>query len=68
MDFVAVGKVAMELGIIPTVALFLVWSMHLQNRKLTEMLDKREQASFELLKELIGQVADYKKQPTRGGR
>lgn len=54
MDFSAVAKVAMELGVIPTVALFLVVSMHVQNRKLTAMLEKKDQHSNEILTTLIG--------------
>lgn len=60
MDFATVGKLALQLGVIPTVALFLVVSMHLQNKRLTTMLEKHEQSTFEILKELIAQVAEYK--------
>jgi len=63
MDFVSVGKVAMELGVIPAVALFLVVPMHIQNRRLTSTLEQREQNSFDVLKILIAQIAESKKHP-----
>ena len=68
MDFATVGKVALELGVIPTVALFLVVSMHLQNKRLTSMLEKHEQSTFEILKELVAQISDYRSQNSGGGR
>jgi hypothetical protein len=68
MDFATVSKIALELGVIPTVALFLVVSMHLQNKKLTSMLEKHEQSTFEILKELVSQIAEYRTQHTKGGR
>ncbi len=71
MDFATVGQLALQLGVIPTVALFLVVSMHIQNRRLTAMLEKHEQSTFEILRELIAQVAEYKKarlkEAARGG-
>ncbi len=41
---------ALELGIIPTIALFLVFSFHRQNVRLTKMLQEREKASMDLVK------------------
>jgi hypothetical protein len=61
MDFLSVAKIAMELGVIPTLALFLVVAMHLQNRRLTDMVEKREQNNLEILKILINEVAEFKK-------
>jgi len=68
MDFATVSKIALELGVIPTVALFLVVSMHLQNKKLTSMLEKHEQSTFEILRELVSQIAEYRTQHPKGGR
>jgi hypothetical protein len=41
MDFTALGKMAMELGVIPTLALYLIVSLHRQNKRLTDMVEKR---------------------------
>jgi hypothetical protein len=60
MDLAALGKLAVELGVIPAVALFLVLSMHLQNRRLTKMLENREQHSLEITKLLVGQIAEMR--------
>jgi hypothetical protein len=37
MDIAALGKLAIELGVIPAVALFLVLSMHRQNIRLSKI-------------------------------
>ncbi len=66
MDFLSVAKVAMELGVIPTLALFLVTAMHYQNRRLTDMVEKREQNNLEILKILINEIAEFKKHPSGG--
>jgi len=66
MDFVSVAKIAMELGVIPTLALFLVVAMHFQNRRLTDMVEKREQNNLEILKILINEVAEFKKSKGAG--
>lgn len=63
MDFLTVAKVAMELGVIPTLALFLVVSMHRQNKRLTDMVEKREQNNIDMLKILIGEIVDLRKHP-----
>lgn len=61
MDVLSLGKIAMELGVIPAVALFLLVAMHLQNRRLTDMVEKREQNNLEILKILITEISDFKK-------
>lgn len=57
----------MELGVIPALALFLVVAMHLQNRRLTDMVEKREQNNLEILKILIAEIAEYKHKQAVGG-
>lgn len=42
VDFGAYAKLAVDLGVIPTLALFLVFAMHLQNRRLTSLLEKKD--------------------------
>lgn len=61
MDFTTMIKAALELGVIPTLALFLVFAMHVQNRRLTNMLAQREKDNIEMLKMLIQEVADFGK-------
>jgi hypothetical protein len=53
MDLNMLRKGAIELGVIPMVALFLVFAMHLQNRRLTTMLQKQEQNNMDVVKLLI---------------
>ena len=67
MDLVSLGKLAIDLGVIPAFAIFLVLSMHRQNKRLTDMVDRREQNNIEILKMLIGELAEYKKQHAVGG-
>jgi hypothetical protein len=61
MDIAALGKLAIELGVIPAVALFLVLSMHRQNIRLSKMLESREQQSLEMMKLLVLQIIDIRK-------
>jgi len=68
MDFAAIAKAAMELGVIPTVALFLVVAMHAQNRKLTAMLEKKDQHSNEILTILITYMTAADKPASPEGR
>ncbi len=58
MDIAAIGKLAIELGVIPAVALFLILAMQVQNKRLTQMLQEREQQSLEIVKLLIAQIAE----------
>lgn len=67
MDFTSLAKVAMDLGVIPALALFLVVSIQRQNKRLTDMVETREQNNIEMLKLLIGEIAEYKKQHASGG-
>jgi hypothetical protein len=67
MDLVNIGKVAMDLGVIPALALFLVVSIQRQNKRLTDMVEKREQNNLEMLKLLIGEISEYKRQHASGG-
>lgn len=58
---------AIELGVIPMVALFLVYAMHLQNKRLTAMLEKQEQNNMDVVKLLIQEVTQFGKfQLSRG--
>jgi hypothetical protein len=66
MDFAALAKLAMDLGVIPALALFLVMSIQRQNSRLTDMAEKREQNNLEMLKLLIGEIAEYKRQQSGG--
>jgi hypothetical protein len=61
MDIAALGKLAIELGVIPAVALFLILSMHRQNIRLSKMLESREQQSLEMMKLLVLQIIDIRK-------
>lgn len=61
MDFTTIVKAALDLGVIPTVALFMILSMHRQNKRLTDMVEKREQNNIEMLKILIGEIVDLRK-------
>ena len=54
-------KGAIELGVIPMLALFLVFAMYLQNRRLTLMLERQEQNNIEVVKLLIKEVAEFGK-------
>lgn len=51
----------MELGVIPTLALFLIVSMHRQNKRLTDMVERREENNLEMIKILMGQVIEARK-------
>jgi hypothetical protein len=62
MDLVAIAKVAMDFGVIPALALFLVSAMHLQNKRLTDMVERREENNLEILKILISQMPESKRQ------
>jgi len=68
MDFVEIGKVAMNLGVIPALALFLVLAIQRQNQRLTDMVELREKNNLEMLKLLIAELSEYKRQhsPTGG--
>jgi hypothetical protein len=68
MDLAAIGKLAMDLGVIPALALFLVLSIQKQNSRLTDMVEKREANNLEMLKLLVGEIAEYKKQQGGGAR
>jgi len=68
MDFVAVAKAALELGVIPTLALFLVVALYFQNRHLTAMIEKKDAQSFEILKALIDDIAEIRAKYPRAGR
>jgi hypothetical protein len=59
MDLGTLVKAAVELGVIPALALFLVFAMYVQNRKLISMLEKQEQSNMEVLKILIQEIADF---------
>jgi hypothetical protein len=62
MEFTAVVKAALELGIIPTLALFLVVSVLRQNKKLLE--DRRE-TELQLLKTLGDMARDNQQAMSR---
>jgi hypothetical protein len=57
MEFTALVKAALELGVIPALALFLVVAMHLQNRQL---MRDRQATEQKLLNTLLEIVADQK--------
>lgn len=57
MTFYELVKAALELGVIPTLALFLVMAMYLQNRQLTR--DRREM-EVRLLESLGQVLSDYR--------
>lgn len=66
MDLAAIAKLAMDFGVIPALALFLVTAMHLQNKRLTDMVEKREENNLEILKILISQMPESKRQGRAG--
>jgi hypothetical protein len=57
MTFPEIVKAALELGVIPTIALFLVLAMYVQNRQL--MKDRREMET-QLLANLAQILSDYR--------
>jgi hypothetical protein len=57
MTFYELAKAALELGVIPALALFLVMAMYLQNRQLTR--DRREM-EVRLLESLGQVLSDYR--------
>jgi hypothetical protein len=67
VDLVEIGKIAMNLGVIPALALFLVVAIQRQNQRLTDMVEQREKNNLEMLKLLIGELAEYKKQHLPAG-
>lgn len=62
MTFPEVIKAALELGVIPTLALFLVFAMYLQNRQLIKDRKKMEE---QLLANLSQVLSDYRELITR---
>lgn len=67
MDLVEIGKLAMNLGVIPALALFLVIAIQKQNQRLTDMVEQREKNNLEMLKLLIGELAEYRRQHASSG-
>lgn len=61
MDFATIAKAAMDLGVIPALALFLIVSMHRQNKRLTDMVERREQNNLEMIKILMTEVIEARK-------
>jgi hypothetical protein len=55
MEFSALVKAALELGVIPALALFLVVAMFLQNRQLIRDRQKTEEKLLSTLLELVAQ-------------
>lgn len=62
MTFPEIIKAALELGVIPTLALFLVFAMYLQNRQLIKDRKKMEE---QLLANLSQVLSDYRELLTR---
>ena len=58
MEFTQLVKAALELGVIPALALFLVGAMFIQNRQL---IRDRRATEEQLLKVLSQVLADYQK-------
>lgn len=58
MDLATIVKAALELGVVPALALFLVVGMYLQNKQL---LNDRREAETQLLKALAQVISDYQK-------
>jgi hypothetical protein len=61
MDLAAIAKAAIDLGVIPALALFLIVSMHRQNKRLTDMVEKREENNLTMIKILMGEVIAARK-------
>lgn len=61
MDFATLAKAAVELGVIPALALFLVVAMHRQNRQLTQMLADREKHNNDMIQRLVVEVIQFGK-------
>jgi len=66
MDFTTIIKAAIELGVVPALALFLVVAMWWQNRRLTTMLEKQENNNMEMLKVLVGEFTAFAKETAKG--
>jgi len=62
MEFATIAKAAMDLGVIPALALFLIVSMHRQNKRLTDMVEKREQNNLEMIKILVSEIVVARKE------
>ena len=62
MDLATIIKGAVELGVIPVLALLLVLGLHQQNKHLRERLDEQDNRSWEMLKKLVEDIAEYKRQ------
>ena len=58
MDFPTLVKAALELGVVPALALFLVVGMYLQNKQLHK---ERREVETKLLQTLSQVLTDYQK-------
>jgi hypothetical protein len=67
MDFASLAKVAVDLGVVPAIALFLVAAMQTQNRRLTTMLEKKEEAMTEILMSLVSDLTEFRRKERRSG-
>lgn len=63
MDFLSMVKAAVELGIAPVLALFLVFTMHKEKKQLLAMIEKHEQNHLEIVKTLTEELAKFRTPP-----
>jgi regulator of PEP synthase PpsR (kinase-PPPase family) len=60
MTFQVVVQAAMQFGVIPALALFLVYQLHHQNRRLTDMIDRQERETARILTIIIDSLVKEK--------
>ena len=53
---------AMQLGVIPVLALYLVYRLHEQNRHLTELIEKQEKRMSRLVEIMITDLMEIRSQ------
>lgn len=61
MDLTSLVNAALNLGVIPALALFLVLAMHRQNKQLTDMIAEREKANNEMIRSLVTEMIQFSK-------
>jgi len=61
MEFTTLINAALNLGVIPALALFLVLAMHRQNKQLTDMIAESEKANKEMIRSLVTEMIQFSK-------
>jgi len=67
MSFMTIVEAAMQLGVVPVLILFLVYQLHLQNRRLTDVIARQEEDNRRLLTIIVeGLIAGKSGEPGGG--